>query len=97
MSKKRTIYKSDFKAKVALAAIQYNRTSSQLSSEFGVTSGQISTWKKQLIEASPGVFEFASGRQKTPDVESEKAPLYEEIGRLKMELEWLKKKSKVLI
>ena len=91
MSKKRTIHKAAFKAKVALAAIQNDRTSSQLSSQFGVTSGQISTWKKQLIEASPGVFESASGRQKTPDIESEKAPLYEEIGRLKMELEWLKK------
>ena len=96
MSKKRTVHKPAFKAKVALAAIQNDKTSSQLSSQFGVNSGQISTWKKQLIQASPNVFESPSGKSKTLDPESEKAPLYEEIGRLKMELEWLKKKSKLL-
>ncbi len=93
MSKKRSNYKPNFKAKVALAALQNDKTSSQLSSQFGITSGQISTWKKQLIDASPGVFESASGKKKMPDIEAEKSPLYEEIGRLKMELEWLKKKS----
>lgn len=93
MSKKRTTHKPKFKAKVALAAIQNDKTSSQLSTEFGVTSGQISTWKKQLIDASTNIFESASGKQKIPDIEAEKAPLFEEIGRLKMELEWLKKKS----
>ncbi len=96
MPRKRTTHKPSFKAKVALAALQNDQTSSQLSSQFGVTSGQISTWKKQLIDASPGVFESTSGRSKIPDIESEKAPLYEEIGRLKMELEWLKKKSATL-
>ena len=96
MPKKRTLHKPNFKAKVALAAIRNDKTSSQLSSQFGVTSGQISTWKKQLIDASPSVFESASSKSKAPDIESEKAPLYEEIGRLKMELEWLKKKSTLL-
>jgi putative transposase len=90
MTNKRTIHKPNFKAKVALAAVKEDKTSSQLVSQFGVTSGQISTWKKQLVSGSPRLFE-PGNRQKPDDPETIKAPLYEEIGRLKMELEWLKK------
>lgn len=61
-----------------------------------MTAGQISTWKKQLVQASSSVFDGVSGKQKPDDPEAIKAPLYEEIGRLKMELEWLKKKSDLL-
>ena len=57
MSKKRTVHPASFKAKVALAAIKGDKTSSQLVSQFGVASGQISTWKKQLVQGSPQLFE----------------------------------------
>lgn len=96
MSKKRKVHSASFKAKVALAALKEDKTSSQLVSQFGVTSGQISTWKKRLVQASSEVFEASPGKLKPDDPEALKAPLYEEIGRLKMELEWLKKKSALL-
>lgn len=56
MSGKRKVHSANFKAKVALAALPGDKTSGQLSSQFGVTTGLISNWKKQLIQASPGVF-----------------------------------------
>lgn len=93
MPQKRKVHSAQFKAKVALAALKEDKTSSQLVSQFGVTSGQISTWKKKLIDASSGIFQSPSGSGKPDDPEAIKSPLYEEIGRLKMELEWLKKKS----
>jgi transposase-like protein len=92
MSRKRKIHSTSFKAKVALAALREDKTSSQLTSEYGVTSGQISTWKKELIRSAPTLFEKGGG-SRAQDPELIKAPLYEEIGRLKMELEWLKKKA----
>lgn len=96
MSKKRTVHSPSFKARVALAAIKGDKTSSQMTSQYGVTSGQISTWKKHLIEGSPQLF-GPGNRVNIQDPEALKAPLYEEIGRLKMELEWLKKKSDNLL
>ncbi len=91
MSKKRKIHSANFKAKVALAALKGDKTSNQLTSQFGVTSGQISTWKKRLIDYSTTAFDKGSGRES--DIESATSPLFEEIGRLKIELDWLKKKS----
>lgn len=91
MPKKRKVHSANYKAKVALATIRGDKTSNELTSEFGVTSGQMSMWKKQLVEGAPQL--FASGnRRKSDDPELIKAPLYEEIGRLKMERDWLKKK-----
>jgi putative transposase len=55
-----------------------------------VTSGQISTWKKQLLDGAVSLFE--AGHPKALDTAALTAPLYEEIGRLKVELDWLKKK-----
>ncbi len=80
----------EFKSKVALAALRGDKTLAQLSSEFDVSAVQIGQWKKQLLEGLPEVF-----RRKGQPVDEEalKAPLYQEIGRLKMELDWLKKKS----
>ena len=89
MSKKRTIHNAKFKAKVALAALKGDMSSSQLTSTYGVTAGQISTWKKQLEQSASEL--FVRGARGPDDPEEIKAPLYEEIGRLKMDLEWLKK------
>ena len=80
------------KAKVALAALRGDRTTAQLASEFGVHATQVAAWKRRLLEGAPAL--FADGRSSrrdegTPDEEE----LYEQIGRLKMEVEWLKKKS----
>jgi transposase-like protein len=92
MTKKRKIHSPEFKAKVALEAIKEMKTASELASQFHVHPTQISTWKKQALENLPESFQRASPiKQKTEQQLT--SPLYEEIGRLKMELDWLKKKS----
>jgi putative transposase len=91
MSTKRKIHSASFKAKVALEAYKADKTGAELISAHKVTSGQISTGKKQLVEGATSLFE--TGHSKVFDEASITAPLYEEIGRLKVELDWLKKKS----
>ena len=91
MVRKRRVLNGKFKAKVALAAIRGDRTIAQICSQFSVTGNQVSAWKKQLLENADEL--FRDGRKKKePDGDSPEE-LYEQIGRLKMELEWLKKKS----
>lgn len=91
MTRKRRNFSAAYKAKVALAAARGDRTTAELASKFGVHSSQITTWKKQLLE---GVSElFADGRSRQEDTSADEQELYEQIGRLKMEVEWLKKKS----
>ena len=89
-TKQRRKLSAAFKAKVALEAIKGEKTAAQLASQFEVLPTQISAWKKELLQQSPQIFE--SGSRKKHAVEAETASLYEEIGRLKMELDWLKKK-----
>ncbi len=92
MGQKRKKHSDEFKARVALAAVKEMKTLSQLSSEYRVHQTVISHWKRQLVGGAAAVFSQASGRVgKTEDELT--APLYEEIGRLKMEMDWLKKKS----
>jgi transposase-like protein len=92
MAKKRKIHSPEFKAKVALEAIKEMKTASELASQYHVHPTQISTWKKQALENF--VESFRRGNSVKQKTEQElTAPLYEEIGRLKMELDWLKKKS----
>ena|SRR5689334_24588624 len=92
MRSKRKQFQASFKAKVALAAFKGDRTTSELAAAFGVHATQISQWKKQLLEGAAEV--FADGRKQL-DVnhESREAELYEEIGKLQVELNWLKKKA----
>jgi putative transposase len=91
MTRKRRVFGAAFKAKVALAAVRGDKTTAQLASEFTVHSSQIAAWKKQLLEQAVAFFEDGRGR---PDESAAKEEaLYEQIGRLKMEVEWLKKKS----
>ena len=91
MSRKRRVLGAALKAKVALAAVKGDRTTAQLASQFGVHTSQVTAWKKRLLEGV-GVL-FADGRQKHADESSaDEQELYEQIGRLKMEVEWLKKK-----
>jgi len=90
MARKRKKHPDTVKARVALEALKGIKTMSELSSEYSIHPNQISQWKKQLIEGSPEL--FARGRGGTQSEEDLTAPLYEEIGRLKMEINWLKKK-----
>ena len=95
MARKRARHPAGFKAQVALAAVKEDRTVSELASKFGVHATLIHGWKKQLLAGAEGI--FASGaRAASADTEALQAELYEQIGRLKMELEWLKKKAAAL-
>ncbi len=87
---------SAFKAKVALEATKGERTMAQISSEYGVHVNQIRQWRQKLLEELPGVF---SDRRQKKDKETEEmtSELYRQIGQLKVELEWLKKKSLQLL
>ena len=91
MSRKRRSFGAAFKAKVALAAARGDRTTAQLAAQFGVHTSQVTAWKKQLLDQAAGLFE--DGRTRRDETAADEQELYEQIGRLKMEVEWLKKKS----
>lgn len=91
MTNKRRQFTDKFKAKVAVEAIKGMKTLAELSTEYKVHPNQISAWKKQLLTNasilfSPGI------KQQSKSEEEITAPLYEEIGRLKMDIKWLEKK-----
>jgi transposase len=91
MAGKRKQHSAAFKAQVALAALKGDRTVNELASQFGVHPTLIHAWKKHLLAGADQV--FSNGIQTAAaDAEAQKAELFEQIGRLKMELEWLKKK-----
>ena len=89
---KRQKFTAKFKAKVAIEALKGHRTVNQLASEFDVHPSQITTWKKQLLEESSDIFSKGRKRQ-AENVEEERDKLYCQIGRLKVEVDWLKKKT----
>jgi transposase-like protein len=90
MAKRRRI-EAGVKAKVALAAVRGDRTMSQLVSAFGVHTTQVGQWKKRLLEGATEL--FSDGRRRdAQEQDALVADLYEQIGRLQMELGWLKKK-----
>jgi len=94
MGSKRKRYDASFKAKVALEAIRGERAISEIASKTGVHPNQISKWKKQALEELPGI--FSSGRKKHMEQSEElESELYKQIGQLKVELDWLKKKSQM--
>ena len=85
-------YPAAFKARVALEAVKQTRTLAELSGRYQVHSVQISYWKKQLLDGIESL--FRDGRRRDHDEgQAIQAELYEQIGRLKMEVEWLKKKA----
>jgi putative transposase len=92
MTRKRRVFGSAFKARVALAAVRGDRTTAQLASQFSVHTSQVTAWKKHLLAQAAELFE--DGRRRgDEDRSARQEELYEQIGRLKMEVEWLKKKS----
>lgn len=90
MAKKRKKHSKTVKARVALEALKGIKTMSELASEYNIHPNQISKWKKKLKEEAPELFIRGNGSSRSE--EELTAPLYEEIGRLKMENNWLKKK-----
>ena len=92
MSRKRRAFTAEFKAKLAVEAIRQRQTLAELAAEHQVHPNQITQWKKQLMETLPEVF----GRRREQSVQEHQElvdRLYQQIGRLKVELDWVKKKS----
>lgn len=92
MTKKRTQYHNQFKFKIAIESLKEQATINEIASRNNIHPNQVRNWKKQLMTEGSGVFERKAG-QLRQEKETKEAELYEQIGRLKMELEWLKKKS----
>jgi len=93
MSKKVRQHPAQFKFRVALEAIGELKTTSQIASEYDIHPTLIRKWKKQLREEGSSIFDNPINQKKQEKQQGIKeAELYEQIGRLKMELEWLKKK-----
>jgi transposase-like protein len=92
MTIKRRRFSPEFKFRVALEAAKGQQTLSELSSKYGVHPNQVSQWKRQLLECGAAVFE-QNGNKAQRDQQAVQTELYEQICRLKMELEWVKKKS----
>jgi len=90
MSPKRKHHSSQFKAKVALAAVQNQETTAQLSSRFGVHPTMISAWKRQLLEGAAELFD--KNQKSRKQIESQLDELYRQIGQLKVENDFLARK-----
>lgn len=92
MRSKRKRFTAEFKAKVALAAVRGDRTTGELAAAFGVHATQVGMWKKQLVEGASAAF---TGERPSNggDREEHESELYAQIGKLQVELNWLKKKA----
>ena len=93
MTRKRRVFTASFKARVALAAERGDKTTAELAAKFGVHPAQVTSWKKQLLDSVAELFEDGRRSSKSNDASVQEQELFEQIGRLKMGLEWLKKKS----
>lgn len=93
MSVQRKQYSAELKTRVALEAIKGYKTVNEIASEYGVHPTQIANWKKQALDGLPDVFSATRSDQKKGE-EDLIASLYQEIGHLKMQVDWLEKKSK---
>jgi transposase len=95
MKKQRNHYSADLKARVALEAIKGQRTINEIASAYGVHPNLVTQWKKQALAALSEAFSARRARA-AQDEEALKAQLYQQIGQLKVELDWLKKKVGLL-
>jgi putative transposase len=89
---KRRSFSSEFKAKVALEAIKGQHTLAEIGSRFGVHPNVVGQWKKALVDHAADAFSDSRSKNQA-DEEELKARLYQQIGQLKVELDWLKKKT----
>jgi transposase-like protein len=92
MRKGRRSHGAELKAKVALAAARGDRTLAELAGHYEVHPSQIGQWKRQLLEGLPAIFSRPGGRDEQQQEELT-ARLYQQIGQLKVELDWVKKKA----
>jgi len=92
MARQKRSYSAAFKAQVALAALRGDSTANELAAKHGIHPTLVSNWKKALLDGAPGLFAEAGGKPAKAADQPDPAELFEQIGRLKMELEWLKKK-----
>ena len=91
MAKRRKVHEASFKARVALEAVKERETAAQLAKRFDVHPTQVHQWKRKLREEAGELFDRENGSRVTETFET--SQLYEQIGRLKMELDWVKKKA----
>ncbi len=95
MTQKRRRFSAEFKARVVRAALREDKTLAQLASEFDVHPNQITEWKRQAIESLPEVFSRKKRRQQQ-DNQQLIDRLYQQIGELQVDVNWMKKKSREL-
>lgn len=95
MGRIRKRYDGAFKAKIALLAIKGELTTAEIASQHSVHPNQVTLWKKQALEALPDLFS-EKRKHREEDREEIENELYRQIGQLKVELDWLKKKSERL-
>jgi len=93
MNKSPRVHTPAFKAQVALAALKGDRTLSEIASQHQVHVKLVQAWKKRMLEQASSVFGEGVKPVSLKESEAKQAELFEQIGRLKMELEWLKKKG----
>ncbi len=91
MSRHRKLHEASTKARVALEAVKERETVAQIAQRFSVHPTQVNQWKRKLLEQAAELFERENGSRRIEAFET--TELYEQIGRLKMELDWLKKKA----
>ena len=95
MTGQRKRYSTELKTRVALEAIKGHKTANEIAAEYGVHPTQIAQWKKQALDGLPTVFSPRTSEQQKSEEELI-ATLYQQIGQLKVQVDWLEKKSKVL-
>jgi transposase-like protein len=95
MSVQRKRYSAELKAKVALEAIKCQKTTNEIAAEYSIHPSQISQWKKQVLDELPNLFSKQEKEREKAETETEAtiAHLYQQIGQLKVEVDYLKKKS----
>ena len=92
MATQRKHYSAEFKARVALEALKGLQTVNELASTYGVHPTQIAHWKHRLQKEMPEIFSVRRAKR-AHDQEAFQAQLYQQIGQLKVELDWVKKKA----
>jgi transposase-like protein len=95
MPKQRKTYSTELKARIAVEAIKGQRTINEIAADYGVHPNQVMQWKKQALAELPHVFSERRPRI-AQDEETLRAQLYQQIGQLKVELDWLEKKVGLL-
>jgi transposase-like protein len=95
MARKRKVHSAELKAKVAVEAIRGVKTANEIAADYGIHPVQVSQWKCKLLDAASDVFSSSRVTQ-DHDAEKARAELFEKIGRLEVENDFLKKKAALL-